>query len=269
LEATLSARQKFVQAAGLFLVALLALLLWETAHMFSGAVVSTEVRETVSPALHGELRHDVISFVTARKTLVSSILFMMGMLGLLIAMGFVYRAMDFLYSDSRYSAERSFTGFVLHLIFILGQLTLLYGVIHAAGGSRASLAPVLLACFLIINGVWMLLSYLLLHLDELEPMRGMWRTALVNLCFAAGLLMLLWFGSPDILMAGLGFDSLLNSTYVALTGLTMLIVFAINGYVQERTYRGPERVSSIRSVIEFLILLAVVSFGVYLFYGAR
>jgi len=254
-------RDRLIRTTGLVVIVLLVLVVAQACEGFveaasAGRDASLRVR---GPA--ASWRQALGNALAPYHRAIAAGIYLLGVLGFVVRLGVVVRALDYLYGESPGAAERGLAGFLVNLLAVLGQLALVWTMNAAVAGPGAGLAPLLLAALLALGGAWSLWAWFWTSPAEARVVRGLWRSGLVSLGAAAALVA----GLVALERAGLApFRSgELRSANAALVGGALWVLCGVEVYVQAATYGGPRRVSGARLIATglLLVLLAAVAVG--------
>lgn len=267
MEAALTNRQRLVSAAGIAIIFLLALTAWHAGREFYSMVFREAPLRSVTVEGIKIWQTQFIQTLTQYSYVLGGAVFLIGAVAMLVRLALTLRLLEFLYAESGEAGKRGFAGYMTNVLAIVVQLALTYLMITALLTDvphkyDGRLALFLLSCVFIVNGLWLFWIYLVAERSEKGPLRGSWRAGLVSLIFAAVLLAVQWYWER---VFGRGSEeAVLRSINAAIAGGFMVLMCAVDGYVQAQTYAGRERISAARYTVTTVLAAVLLALALYL-----
>jgi hypothetical protein len=267
MEAALTNRQRLVNAASLALLFLLALTAWHAGREFYGAVLSGTPLRSVTVEGVKIWQNSFIRTLTQYAYVLGGAVFLVGVIALIVRLALALRILEFLYVDSDDAGKRGFAGYMTNVLSIIVQLLFTYLMINALMGDvprtyDGRLALFLLSCVLVVNGLWLFWVYLSGERGEKETLRGTWRAGLVSIVFAALLVIVQLYCAP--VFGGGSDEVVLRSINAAIAGGFMVMLCAVDGYVQAQTCARKEKTSAARYSIAAVLAAVLLALALYL-----
>lgn len=276
----IQAREKTVDIVRLALVFLGAVAAWECARSLGWAVRTAgflhgaDFLVQLDALLFGAgtelaLQERAALFLAHHAGLVVSALFLLGVAALLARMFFAGPLLDYLYVEAETRERRTMVGFLVVVLGLIVQISLLYVMVLFARPTEAREAhsatvPLLMLAYLGIGAVWMLLLRIGAAKEDSNALRGFWPALIANVLVGAGLGYALWRlngASPE---AADTVRQAVPERNVALAALAALLLCSLDSFFQGRLYGKTHGRNALRALIMSLLLVALLAFGAYM-----
>ncbi len=262
MEAAATNRRRLVYATGIAVIVLLVLTASYAAREFYQQLVKEKPIPSVTLQGVQIWQTPLIQTLTTYSYVLGAAIFLAGAVLFLVRLVLTLRVLEFLYTDSDRSEDRGFSGFMLNALSLVLQLFLTYLMINASRKADGRLALFLLLCLFVVNGLWLFWIYLLADRTEKAPLRGVWRAGFASLVFAAVLMPAQWYWEP--VFGRSSDDIVLRSVNAAIAGGFMVLLCAVDGYVQSQTYARKEKPSAARYTVAAIAAAVLLALALYL-----